>query len=85
MLIKIHMRGTLEGIQYRNTVWKNGKYRNNTLKIVWIPIPHILITFIIGPLTYGCFHPARLIISGIYAPDVYIFKYFGSSQISTEK
>ena len=31
--------------QYRK---KNGKYRNTARKIVQIPIPHILITFIIG-------------------------------------
>ena len=41
-------RGTLGGTQYRNTVRKNGKYRNTASKIVQIPIPHILITFIIG-------------------------------------
>ena len=35
--------------QYRNTVKKkNGKNRNTAWKIVQIPIPHILITFIIG-------------------------------------
>ena len=39
-------RGTLGGTQYRNTVTKNGKYRNTASKIVQIPIPHILITFI---------------------------------------
>ena len=34
--------------QYRNTVRKNGKNRNPACKIVQLPIPHILITFIIG-------------------------------------
>ena len=34
--------------QYRNTVRKNGKYRNTAWKIVQISIPLILITFIIG-------------------------------------
>ena len=40
-------RGTLGLTQYRNTVRKNGKYRNTRWKIVEISIPHILITFII--------------------------------------
>ena len=40
--------GTLGGTQYRNTVRKNGKNRNTAWKIIQIPIPHILITFIIG-------------------------------------
>ena len=35
--------------EYRNTVRKNDKYRNTTSKIIQIPIPHILITFIISP------------------------------------
>ena len=39
------LKGTLGSTQYRN---KNGKYRNTASKIVLIPIPHILITFIIG-------------------------------------
>ena len=34
--------------QFRNTVRKDGKYRNTASKIVKIPIPHILITFIIS-------------------------------------
>ena len=78
------LRGTLGGTQYRNTVRKNGKYRNTTSKIVQIPIPHILITFKIGSLTYGCCHVALLIIPGIYAPDFDVSVIFSFSQIFTE-
>ena len=46
--VVIMRRGTLGDTQYRNTVTINGKYQNTTWKIVQIPIPHILITFIIG-------------------------------------
>ena len=34
-------RGTLGGIQYRNTVRKIAKYRNTVLKMNEIPIPHL--------------------------------------------
>ena len=34
-------RGTLKGTQYRNTVWKIGKYRNTVSKMDEIPIPHL--------------------------------------------
>ena len=73
--VVIMRRGTLGDTQHRNTVTINGRYQNTTWKIVQIPIPHILITFIIllVPHTYGCFHLARLIIQGIYAPDVHVF------------
>ena len=34
-------RGTLEGIQYRNTERKIGKYRNTVSKIDQIPVPRL--------------------------------------------
>ena len=52
------------GTQYRNAVRKNGKYRNTEWKIVQIPIPHTLITFIIDfaylwPLPSSAFNYLR--------------------------
>ena len=52
------------GTQYRNTIRKNGKYQNTAWKIVQIPIPHIVITFIIGStylwlLPYSAFNYPR--------------------------
>ena len=73
--------GHLGGTQYRNTVRKNGKYRNTAWKIVQIPIPHFLSHLWSVLHTYGCCHLACLktrymeldkIISGIYAPDVHV-------------
>ena len=61
---------------FKTPYGKNGKYRKTASKIVQIPIPHILITFIIGSAYLWCFHLARLIISGIYAPDVHVFLIF---------
>ena len=69
--------------QFRNTVRKDGKYRNNASKIVKIPIPHILITFIISSaylwlLPSSAFNYLRHLC--IRCP-CFFFKYFGSSQI----
>ena len=41
-IINVHSRrGTLRGIQYRNTVRNIGKYRNTVSKMDEIPIPHL--------------------------------------------
>ena len=75
-------RGALGVTQYRNTVRKNGKYRNTRWKIVEISIPHILITFIIDS-TY-----LRLLPSGAFnylrhlcTRCLFFFIVFDSSQI----
>ena len=75
-------RGTLGGTQYRNTVRKNGKHRNTSRKIFQTPIPHTLITFIIGSaclwlLPSSAFNYLRL----IHQVSMLFFEYFGSSQI----
>ena len=48
MELKSNFSLNQEWPQSRNTVRKGGKYRNTASKIVKIPIPHILITFIIS-------------------------------------
>ena len=67
--------------QYRKKKWQIPKYRvENRLNTDTAYFNHIYNRL---RILYGCFHLARLIISGIYAPDVHVFfRYFGSSQFS---
>ena len=83
MELKSNFSLNQEWPQSRNTVRKGGKYRNTASKIVKIPIPHILITFIISSaylwlLPSSAFNYLRHLC--IRCPCFFL-KYFGSSQI----
>ena len=89
MSIKEH-EGDIGGYQipqYRKKKWQIPKYRvENRLNTDTAYFNHIHNRF---RILKGCFHLARLIISGIYTPDVLVFLIFwwlaNFWQIFTEK